>query len=162
MSSEEDRLEAIQTYYAESMTNFLKIPPEGGVNNFIISGPAIDQPIHFKTLVGLYGRAGETPPDVAVIGLETPPIKAMELYKRIEGLSVPERVKKLGVPPDPDLEDAFKEICSSAELPYAVLAIGRAENSDEVIMLTSIWGAEPTKILGEFQQKAKQRLREFQ
>ena len=140
---QQTELEETTQFYLEAMKNFLKIPSDAGVNNFIIQGPSSDQPVGFSTLIGLFTRPGiRMPPEMPIINLAGDELGMVGWHKRILGFEISQRVKDLKMPVDSETEEMFRKICFSANLPYAMLSVGQAQ-FEEVLMLSCLAGADP-------------------
>lgn len=146
-------------YYTDAMASFLAVPAEQGVNNFVIKGPHENPKIEYSTLIGLFSRPGiNMSPEMPIVNLQPDNVGMVGWHNKILSLEVPQRVKDLGTLVDSEIELQFKSVLDSVGLPYAVLSVGKA-NGEEVVMLSCLWGANPEKVLAEFQAKSRERLR---
>lgn len=159
MTTPEELMAQAARYYKEAMASFLAVPPEQGVNNFVIKGPYQNPKVEYSTLIGLFSRPGiNMPPEMPIINLEPDKLGMVGWHKKILSLEIPQRVKDLKITVDSEIEGQFKAVLDSVKLPYAVLSVGKVID-EEIVMLSCLWGANPEAVLAEFQAKSRERLR---
>lgn len=149
------------THKVEAMMNFMGLVGIGGVNNFILEGPAtFDKPTDFNLFAGLFSPIQISgPPQIIMGGIDVEDPGMVSWHKRILGLTVPERVQKLKIKGDPEARKQLEAMMNSLGLPYAVIAFGQqVEGGVDMTLLYTVLGLQPEKALEEFQKKSKERL----
>lgn len=150
--------------YLRKMWEFIHSDPRK-VANFMISGSesALEAQVDLHIFAGLFRFelfSDRTDMVVAGVGGRDGVEKA---DSKILGLSVPERVLKLGVEPAPPrVQEGMRLLCAIQGFPYAIIGFGETVGSEEpVAVLATVIGMTPEVVLAEFQSKARERLAKF-
>lgn len=149
------------SHIAKSVEAFTNIPPQGGVNNFVIEGPVQEGATLTRVTAALFppvvpGGEGA----VALIsGDEQDAARMRVYYTRVMGLSVSERIKSFKIPDNKQLRERVTAVCRLQGMPFMTISFATYENTgDPLVILHSIAGIAPETALSELQNVAQQRL----
>ncbi len=148
----------------QSVTAFLQIGPERGVNNYIVEGPTDNVPSVFTVFAAVFSRDGSSSveqAEMAIIATREVEEDAMSWYSSILAVELSQRLAALEIQTEPHRTVLVQEFHKHG-LPFICLAFGHQMLEEEpVTLLASVWGFSPREALDVCKKIARTRLSKF-
>lgn len=107
----------------ERMMKFMG-EPETDVNNYVITGLADNGQLGFHTFVGLYPPlTSSSDPGCVIVEVKRKRLGAGEVYSKILGLDIPQRIKDLNVVDHPELRETLEAKMKLHQMPHVLLTL---------------------------------------
>ncbi len=142
------------------MRAFMSLGTHGGVANYVLEGPR-NKPLVYSQFAGVYPRGRQSEDSLLVLGVDPLRYEPPALYRKIVGLEVPESLRVLEIPDDPDLAANLDFRSRLLGMPTILLSIGEAPATrEESVVLYAVQGMPPETALTRLRSNASRRLAE--